>query len=158
MAAPEDSGQRAELIFGIVAAVGTPVRFVTNTLSEELRKVAYTPRVLHLSNYTKAVKLDTPWPEDGADEYTRISSLMKRGNDLREKSGRGEILANFAAANINSMRKGEPVCALAGQAFILRQLKHPDEVPPATANLRRRVPHPGHLLSERRETDSPPCA
>jgi len=118
----------AEMVFGIVAAVGTPVRFVTNTIEAALKQRGYQTAVLHLSSYTKAVQLDTPWPEESADEYTRISSLMKRGNELREKARRGDILAAFAAAAINAQRVGEPQTALPTSAFILRQLKHPDEV------------------------------
>src|SRR5947209_1501098 len=118
----------AEMVFGIVAAVGTPVRFVTNTLEAALQQRGYDPSLLHLSSYTKAIQLDTPWPHEGADEYTRISSLMKRGNELREKAGRGDILAAFAAAEINSRRTGKTPAALPTAAFILRQLKHPDEI------------------------------
>src|ERR1700722_1953904 len=118
----------AEMVFGVVAAVGTPVRFVTNTLDAALRQRGYETTLLHLSSYTKAVQLDTPWPPDNADEYARISSLMKRGNELRQKAGRGDILAAFAAAEVNSRRTAEPPTALSTSAFILRQLKHPDEV------------------------------
>ena len=103
-------------------------RFVTNTLGAALRQRGYESTVLHLSSYTKAVQLDTPWPRENADEYTRISTLMKRGDELREKAGRGDILAAFAAAEINSRRTGEVPAALPTSAFILRQLKHPDEI------------------------------
>lgn len=117
-----------EMVFGIVAAVGTPIRFATNTLEAALRLRGYEPAVLHLSSYTKAIQLETAWPPTDADEYTRISTLMKRGNELREKAGRGDILAAFAAAEINSRRTGEPPGALPTSAFVLRQLKHPDEI------------------------------
>ena len=102
----------AEMVFGLIAAVGTPVRFVTNALAEALRLRGYQPDVLQLSTYTKAIELDTPWPEEGADEYTRISTLMRRGNELREKAQRGDILAEFAAAHINSERGDLPVQGL----------------------------------------------
>src|ERR1700745_1973740 len=98
----------AEMVFGIIAAVGTPVRFVTNTLEAALRQRGYQSNVLHLTTYTKAIRLETPWPQADADEYTRISTLMKRGNELREKAGQGDILALFAAAEINSRRTGQP--------------------------------------------------
>jgi deoxycytidylate deaminase len=128
MDATASGSEHAELIFGIVAAVGTPIRFVTNILEQALEKREYVPRVLHLSSYTKAVQLDTPWPGDGADAYTRISSLMKRGNELRERAERGDILAVFAAAEMNTVREAASVSATSGRAFILRQLKHPDEI------------------------------
>src|SRR3954447_15382229 len=112
------SSERAELIFGIVAAVGTPIRFVTNVLEQALEKRGYSSRVLHLSSYTKAVQLDTPWPGDGADAYTRVSSLMKRGNELRERAERGDILAIFAAAEMNTVREGPLVSPTSGRAFI----------------------------------------
>lgn len=124
----ENAKTTAEMVFGIIAAVGTPVRFVTNSLEAALGQRGYQSTILHLSSYTKAIKLDTPWPQDNADEYTRISTLMKRGNELREKAGRGDILAAFAAAEINSRRSGEPPPSLPTSAFVLRQLKHPDEV------------------------------
>ncbi len=115
---------RADLVFGIVAAVGSPVTYITNVIEAAMRKRGYAPRTLHLSRYTKALRLSTPWPPEGTDAYTRIGSLMKRGNELRANAQRGDILAMFAAAEINALRD-EPNT---GKAFILRQLKHPDEV------------------------------
>ncbi len=71
--------------------------------------------------------METAPPPEGAAEYERLDSLIKLNNELREKTGRGDILARFAAASIGAKRSG-PTAAIRDTAFILRQLKHPHEV------------------------------
>jgi len=121
-----------ELLIGIVAAVGTPLKYVERTLTEELKGRDYRVKTLHLSDSLVGLNLDAPTMPGNPNEFERISILMDRGNALRQEAGGGEALALLAAARINDLRgepgpDGEPPF-LSGHGFILRQLKHPDEV------------------------------
>jgi len=118
---------RPELILGLVAAIGTPIDLFTEMLSEGLSKRNYDTDLIRLSYFVKAIRLETQPPAEGANEYERLDRLIKLGNELREKSGRGDVLVRFAAANINARRSGRNA-AINNTAFILRQLKHPHEV------------------------------
>ena len=118
---------RPELIVGLVAAIGTPIDLFIEMLSEALSARSYRSELVRLSSFAKGIRLDTQPPPDGATEYERLDTFIKLGNELREKTGRGDVLARFAAASISSKRSG-PTVAIPSTAFILRQLKHPHEV------------------------------
>ena len=122
-----NGSESPQLILGIAAAVGTPLDFFTHLLQQELEDRAYALTVSHLSRYTKLFELPTQYPAADADEYQRISSLMDRGNQARELSGREDILAMCAIGEIIQSRTAVSD-RLIGQAFALRQLKHPEEV------------------------------
>ncbi|HVH69017.1 MAG TPA: anti-phage dCTP deaminase [Gemmatimonadales bacterium] len=138
-----EEGTKPELVIGLVAAVGAPLGVFTGALEDLLEARGYDVRLIHLSDFLmKAVNLPTPPPPVGANEYTRISALMNRGNELRESAGSGEALALWAAAHISGLRPEQAPRSLPGKAFILRQLKHPDEV----EWLRRIYGHAFHLI------------
>lgn len=147
-----DSGtafNQPELVFGLAAAVGTPLDFFASRLDETLRRRGYQVETIRLSSLMEAFRLNTRPPPDGAKEYERLQSLMTRGDELRKKLKRGDILALCAAAQINSKRS-TPETQLPGKAFILRQLKHPDEV----YRLRQIYGDGFHLLGLYAPTDS----
>ncbi|MEX2157151.1 MAG: anti-phage dCTP deaminase [Gemmatimonadales bacterium] len=138
-----EENNKPELIIGLVAAVGAPLGVFTGALEDLLEGMSYKVQTIHISDFLlEGLNLPTPPPAKGADEYTRISALMNRGNELRESAGSGEALALLAAAHINGLRPKEPPRSLPGKAFILRQLKHPDEV----EWLRRIYGHAFHLV------------
>jgi deoxycytidylate deaminase len=96
-------------------------------LSYEIRVSA----LLHsLDRYTS---LSTP---TSSSEYVRIKEHMKAGSELRQLSGRGDILALMAVARIRQLRvehgkvdAGERArTPLARTAYIVRSLKNPAEV------------------------------
>ncbi|MGA7871897.1 MAG: anti-phage dCTP deaminase [Candidatus Binatus sp.] len=122
-----DGRLRPEIIFGLVAAIGTPIDLFTETLSEALSVRGYRSETVPLSYFARGIRMETAPPPEGAAEYERLDSLIKLNNELREKTGRGDILARFAAASIGAKRSG-PTAAIRDTAFILRQLKHPHEV------------------------------
>jgi len=124
-----EESTKPELVIGLVAAVGAPLGVFTGALEDLLETRGYDVRLIHVSDFlNKAVNLPTPPPGAGVDEYTRISALMNRGNELRESAGSGEALALWVAAHVSSLRPEHAPRSLPGKAFILRQLKHPDEV------------------------------
>lgn len=123
--------QPTELVFALVAAVGTPIEFFIRLLEEELGRRRYTCVTRQLSSYTSALMLETPPPAPGCDEYTRIRTLMKRGDEIRRPrrrgdETRGDVLALLAIADIHDGRRDQ--AERPGTATILRQIKHPDEV------------------------------
>ncbi len=118
-----------EIVFGLVGALGTPMEEVVAWLSDELRQVSYEAEAIRLSDFLAAYDdLDTPPPADGDPPDVRFNALMNRGNQLRVKLDRGDALAMHAAAHIQQQRPGNEPPMLERRAFILRQLKHPEEV------------------------------
>ena len=83
---------KPELIIGIVAAVGTPVPFVSLHLQEELTLRGYTTEEIHLSDFLLGLHLKSQKPETTSNRYERIKRLMDWGNELRGISGGGEVL------------------------------------------------------------------
>ena len=67
------------------------------------------------------------YPPQGVTEAQRVDALMTRGNQARELARMGEVLALCAINDIHD-RRSPPDAILPKKAFILRQLKHPDEV------------------------------
>lgn len=123
---------RPELVIGITAAMGTPLDFVESSIREMLQRRDYTVETLRLSRFLAGLALNTPHPSSSVDEYTRVSTLMDRGNELRSLVGGGHALSLLAVAKIHELRSKATIGSrrqhLDGRAFIIRQLKHPDEV------------------------------
>lgn len=119
--------RRPELVLGLVAAVGTPLDRVQASLAKQLERFEYQTEVLHLSEYANRFSLPTKPPGKSAGEAARINAMMNRGNEARHKTGRADILALVAIADIR-VKRGSDNRPLSGRAFILRQLKRPEEV------------------------------
>ncbi|WP_026028937.1 anti-phage dCTP deaminase [Vibrio ordalii] len=105
-----------ELVIGIVSAVGTEYRHVTDTLSNRLQGFGYD---------VKEIRVSACLPRfSGTDEYQRIKHYMQAGDTLRENSENNAILAAGVAKNISSSRSASS----SKRAFIVNSLKHPREV------------------------------
>ena len=117
-----------ELIFGLVAPLGAPLKPVSNALEDTLSEHGYETKMIRLSRYLEEsiLSLETPPPCQNMKESERLDTLMTRGNELRKV--RSDALALLAANEIMGYRSGESPKFLEKTAFILRQLKHPDEV------------------------------
>ncbi len=116
-----------ELIIGVTAPVGTPVEMFCTSLESCLKDFDYAATALHLSRYTDGFMLDSPMPGTDVGEANRICQMMDRGNELREKTQHQDVLALCAIADILAKRPDQRV-PLVKNAFVLRQLKRPDEV------------------------------
>ena len=111
-----------ELVIGLVAAIGTPIDRAVTLVEDVMTEHGYTAETLRLSRYTDYFDLQSA-PADGASEPERVKNAIKRGSEVRETTGRNDILALSAIAEIHSASaRGD------GRAHILRQLKHPEEV------------------------------
>ncbi len=111
----------------MAAGVGAPLGRVQALLARELEVFGYRTEVLHLSRFTRHFELTTPMPRPSSGEAARIDTMMNRGNEARELTRRNDVLALAAIADIH-LRRGRGITPLARRCFILRQLKHPDEV------------------------------
>jgi deoxycytidylate deaminase len=128
----------SELVFGLVAPVGTNFDRFTNFLERCLEKFGYATNLVRLSDLTKNFEVE-PSSETGTPAFVRSNDLMHAGNYLRFSSRRGEFLALAAAQAIRATRtKGD---VRLKTAHVLRSLKHPDEV-----RALRRIYGPGFYL------------
>lgn len=127
-----------ELVFGIVAPIGTNIDSVCDALKQSLMSVDYRAEVIHL---TKLMEFFT---DDKIDKplKTRYEEKIQQGNQLRRIYG-NSVLAELALLAIKTLRdtlKSEPSGGTQGPqigeqhqqvpktAYIIRQLKHPAEI------------------------------
>jgi len=105
-----------ELVIGIVSAVGTEYKRVTEPLIDRLKGFGYSVQEIRVSACLPSFA--------GTDEYARIKHYMEAGDALRKSSENNAILAAGVAKNISSSRSASS----SKRAFIVNSLKHPREV------------------------------
>lgn len=126
---------QTELVLGLVGAVGVETERVVTVLTSLLRYYRYDTAPVQLSallpKLTWAKKRDFP----KARYDTRTRELMRAGTDLRRKWRRGDALGLMAIATLATIRRKKSPASEGGLprsldrvAFVLRSLKHPDEV------------------------------
>lgn len=120
----------AEIVVGIVWAVGTNYKPVLRSLESIFKKYGYTSNVIRLSSFLSWFNMRLP----RSPEHVRIAAGMDAGDALCKKTAQRDILALAAVFQINSKRsypskssypQPEP---LPKTAHILVSLKRPDEV------------------------------
>jgi deoxycytidylate deaminase len=123
----------AELVFGIVCAVGTDYRPVVDYLKNLLKRARYTSREIHVSEHfretTLALGLALNFSEQ--DEYARIDSFMKAGTAIRNQLKEPGFAALDAAFRICASRPnagGTQDRSLPRTAHIIISLKRTEEV------------------------------
>jgi deoxycytidylate deaminase len=121
----------AELVIGLVCAVGTDYKPIQATLSEILSKFGYVVRVVRISSLMPRL---TDYPLDDSTETARIGSRMDAGNRACIESGRKDLWALAAIADINAAREKGGIDQksfqkpLSRTAHIILTLKRPQEV------------------------------
>lgn len=114
----EGSYTEAELVIGLVNAVGTESRRVVDSLKNRLtHSFNYNVEEIRVSDLLDSANI-------GDGEYNRIKGLMKKGDELRKKTEDNSILAAGAIQKIQELRDSSKP----NTAFIINSLKHPDEV------------------------------
>jgi len=120
-------GRDAELVLGLVGAVGTELDKIVADLIGRLKLFNYDACEVRVS---EKIIPQTPKPEKET-EYQRISRGMNNGDAARRDSGDNAILALGAASWISAQRseddQGQPERS-PRKAYIIRSLKHPAEV------------------------------
>lgn len=114
-----------ELVIGLVGPIGVDLAPVIKALEVALKEPKYRTRTIHLS---KLIERFLNSDHSKKEEHVRINSLMNEGTALREKTERGEAVALLAIAEIKELRKSELNDNAEKNAFILKSLKHPEEV------------------------------
>ncbi len=119
------NGARPEIVIGLVAPVGVDLTSVESILTDLLKQFGYNTNSIHLSSLLHLIgNLETSLLDKS--EYERIDTHMTAGDELREKTGRGNFLAALAISAIHRERKEEEPSNYT--AHIFNSLKHPDEV------------------------------
>ncbi len=114
-----------ELIIGLVAPTGVDLDEAVRDVTNRLEHFKYSSVHIRLSSLIENIEaLDTELFRK--PHGRRLDSYMRAGTEAREKSGRGDCLALSAVLQIRQERGEEFVPEK--RAFILRSLKHPDEV------------------------------
>lgn len=114
-----------ELVFGLVGPIGVSLEPVITVLQRELKAVKYTVSAIQLSRQIEQF-FGTDHSHETEDK--RISNLMDEGTHLRHHSGRGDAVALLGIAEIRRIRREELDNEYESHAFILRSLKHPEEI------------------------------
>lgn len=117
--------RRPDLVLGLVTPVGLKVELLIKGLKEALSLVGYQAHPLRLSDF-----LDDAAQKTGIsiDQYnSRRDRLMSIGTELRSRSQDGSLGAMLAIRAMMILRQGEEDSATP-RAFILRSLKHDEEV------------------------------
>ncbi len=116
-----------ELVIGLVGPVGVELDPIVKVISDVLAEAQYRTFKVHLSNLIDQF-MGTAQGATQPDGFGRIDRLMSAGSSLREQTKRGDSVALLAIEEIVRLRdverEGKDEC----NAFILRSLKHPDEV------------------------------
>ena len=118
-----------DLVLGTVAPVGTPWNEAFEPyLIGGLKAWGYTNvETIRVSALLKNVSyLSVPHPSDHP-ERERVTTLMDRGNEFRQRTERREALALLVAAEIRARRAANGN-KHTGQAFVVHQFKTPEEV------------------------------
>ncbi|WP_081042086.1 anti-phage dCTP deaminase [Pseudomonas putida] len=118
----DDSYSDSELVIGLVGAVGTDLRIVSQLISERLKAFHYCTDQIKISSDVIAMLGDEP---TAGDEYERIDGFMTEGNRLRKKCKDNSVLALGAAAVIGRRRAEN---APRRNAYLINSLKSPHEV------------------------------
>lgn len=123
-----------ELVIGLVGAVGTDLDLVSTDIELALDAYGYEAQEIRLSRLLADLDWDEELPSEPLDRH--IWTHMEAGNKLRLCWERGDALALLALTEIAAIREEKSdkeyqdgsVTSLGRFAFILRSLKHPDEV------------------------------
>jgi len=119
-----------ELFIGLVGAIGTDLDGLTDRLAEALQEVQYRSVVIKLSQHLSELKGFGPYPSD-EPVYDRYRKLMKAGTRFRHELTRGDAMALLGVSAVREERHSltkDRLLPQPRQAYILRQLKHPEEV------------------------------
>jgi deoxycytidylate deaminase len=121
--------QRPELIIGFVGPVGVRLRDLINRTDDYLRRFKYRPVEIRLSKLLERYVGYTPQSSNSENE--RILHGQTMGHEFREKLNDAAGLALAALVAIREERiklSSEPDKPVDAVAYLLNQLKHPNEV------------------------------
>jgi deoxycytidylate deaminase len=149
---PVETPKNGELVFGLVAPMGTDATQVAENLASQLAEFRYQSKIVRLSDFIApmAAILGVQCQLVDSPEYKRIftriaaaNKVYREFNSRAEKEEKNAMLALAAVEEIARARKGRSLGnALLNEAHILVTLKRPEEV----AYLRSIYGHGFHLI------------
>jgi deoxycytidylate deaminase len=128
-----DSRAPPELFFGVAGPIGVNIEAICDSLANALRLVRYDSTQIHLTKEMMPYSLPSP-PEKSPNGnfYTEVIFKIKYANALCAEFKDPATLARIALRSISNARalhSGDPKTPpKTGFAYIIRQLKRPDEV------------------------------
>ncbi len=114
-----------DIVIGLVAPIGTDLDPVCRALSATFERLGYVSRLVRLTDYLHEVREKFKLDLEHANEAERYEKYMTAGTTFRKAMGRGDAMSMVAVGAIREFRKKSTATK---RAFILRSLKHPDEV------------------------------
>lgn len=129
-----DSSGIPELIFGIAGPIGVDITAISDSLANALRAVRYESEVIHLTQeMTREIQLSTPPPSPSDQSfYSEVNYKIEYANRLCEEIKDAAALARVAIRTIVQRRlsssKEPRKLPKNPTAYLIRQLKRPDEV------------------------------
>jgi deoxycytidylate deaminase len=114
-----------DIVIGLVAPIGTDLDPVCRALASSFQRLGYSAHQVRLSEHLDEVQSAFGLKLKHTDEADRYDKYMTAGNCFRTALKRGDALSMLAVGAIREFRK---TAEGTKQAFILRSLKHPDEV------------------------------
>lgn len=121
--------QRPELVIGFVGPAGVDLKYLCDKTAEFLKEFKYHHVEIRLSRLLERYP-DWTTPTSSS-EYDRVLHLQKAAHDFRSKLGNAAAIALASLVAIREERQklsGSPDRAADATAYLLNQLKHPDEV------------------------------
>ena len=121
--------EKPELVIGIAGPIGVDIDAIGDSLHAALTAVRYLPVSIRLTDEMKLFPTNVVINAD--DFYTEADTKMRYGNALRQIKQDAATLARVAVMAVRSRRRGltgDPQTAADGTAYIIRQLKRPEEV------------------------------
>ena len=117
----------SEIVLGFITTVGTDTDSLISSFSDQFRHFGYMVEVISVSKDILKQFLNKP---ESHDEYERILMYMDLGDDVRLKTNDNSILMRGVASQIYSKREKDEHGAKPREkvAYIVKSLKHPDEV------------------------------
>ena len=131
----ENEPRRHDLFFGFVGAIGTPWDQVLGAFSESLRRFDYDAEEIHIASLIDDLDYK-PWgklPNRDSQDY--YEARMDACDLLRQKVQNAGCMAALVVMSISEERTASQRITAQGseptgrpKAYLLRSLKHPDEV------------------------------
>lgn len=128
-----DSLEFPELIFGIAGPIGVDIEAICDSLANALRVVRYKSQIIHLTtemnNYEPNAK-----PQQPAEKnfYTDVIYKIKYANalceELQDAAALGQVALRAIAIRRAMLPTGKLQVPVPSTAYIVRQLKRPDEI------------------------------
>jgi hypothetical protein len=123
--------ENPELFFAFVGPVGIDFDVVFNAFSAVLEQMSYKAEQIHLSRLLQDFPILGPFPAGPEDE--RIKAHMRAGTQFRKRLERGDAVVRLGIGAVRNLRSeitgnDEPIPITTRHAFVLRSLKHEDEV------------------------------